>query len=322
MTVRVVAPCRLHFGLLHVPVPGLTHWPDGTPVRTFGGAGLMIESLAVTVSLSPDEPFSVEGSLADRARSVLIQLQQKLGRRGAESGRLVADGPPEHVGLGVGTALSLAVARAVAGPGPVAELARLTRRGRRSGIGVHGFERGGFLLDAGKTPDDFLPTLHTRLPFPDAWRVVLLRPRVVAGWHGDRERAAFDRPRDPAAARATTDRLTTIAFDELPPALAAGDFAAFADAVYRYNRLAGEPFAADQGGPYAGPEVTSVVETLRSWGVVGVGQSSWGPTVFAFAKDAEDANRLAGRARGQFPNLADVTVTRANNHGAATEAHG
>jgi predicted sugar kinase len=85
MTVRVAAPCRLHFGLLHVPVPGLAHWPDRTPVRTFGGAGLMIESPAVTVSFSSDEPFSVAGSLADRARSVLIQLHQKLGRQGSES---------------------------------------------------------------------------------------------------------------------------------------------------------------------------------------------------------------------------------------------
>ena len=39
MNVRVVAPCRLHFGLLHVPTIGFTHWPDGTPVRKFGGVG-------------------------------------------------------------------------------------------------------------------------------------------------------------------------------------------------------------------------------------------------------------------------------------------
>src|SRR5262245_40014863 len=111
MTVRVVAPCRLHFGLLHVPVPGLTHWPDGTPIRQFGGMGLMVESPSVTVEYTPDEPSSVEGSLADRARGTLLLLQQKLDGRASPSGRLVAEGPPEHVGLGVGTALSLALAR-------------------------------------------------------------------------------------------------------------------------------------------------------------------------------------------------------------------
>jgi beta-RFAP synthase len=316
MTVRVVAPCRLHFGLLHVPVPGLTHWPDGTPVRRFGGVGLMIEPPAVTVSLAVGEPFSAEGSLSDRARAGLVLLHQKLGNRRMVCGRHVADGPPEHVGLGVGTALSLAVARAAAGPLPVAELARLARRGRRSGIGVHGFDRGGILFDGGKGVDDFLPTLYRRLPFPGDWRVVLLRPKVGDGWHGDREQAAFDRPRDPARARATTDRLIAIAFDELAPAVADNDFPTFADAAHRYNRLAGEPFAADQGGPFAGPEITGLIETLRSWGVAGVGQSSWGPTVFAFAEDEGDAHRLADRARRHFPNLSDLTVTRANNRGA------
>jgi predicted sugar kinase len=100
------------------------------------------------------------------------------------------------------------------------------------------------------------------------------------------------------------------------PAVKSQDFAAFSDAVQRYNRLAGEPFAADQGGPYSGPEVTAVIDALRAWGAAGVGQTSWGPTVFAFAQDEGEARHLTDRARGQFPNLADVTVAKANNRGA------
>jgi beta-RFAP synthase len=227
-----------------------------------------------------------------------------------------ADGPREHVGLGLGTALSLAVARAFAGNRPVAELAALTGRGQRSGIGVHGFARGGFLVDAGKVGDAKLSTLHARLDFPASWRVVLLQPTVAANWHGEKERAAFARPRDPAAAQAGADRLWEIAVDELIPAVQLADFPAFADAAYRYNRLAGEPFAADQGGTYTGPRVAEIIETLRGWGVAGVGQSSWGPTVFAFAEDNDAANRLEERARNHFPKLAEVIVTRANNTGA------
>jgi beta-ribofuranosylaminobenzene 5'-phosphate synthase len=319
MTVRVVAPCRLHFGLLHVPVPGLTHWPEGTPVRTFGGVGLMVESPAVTVENRRSAVQSFTGSHVDEALGLWIRIHQRVAASGSvlELPRhFHADGPPYHVGLGVGTALRMAVTRVATGRTDARELAKESGRGKRSGIGLYGFELGGLLFDAGKLTDDELPTLHTRMPFPDDWRVVLLRPTVGADWHGDREQAAFDRPRDPAAARASTDRLTAIAFDELAPAVAADDFPMFADAVHRYNRLAGEPFAVDQGGPYAGPEVAELVETLRGWGVAGAGQSSWGPTVFAFAQDAEEANRLAGRARVHFPNLADVTVTAANNRGA------
>ena len=46
--IRVVAPSRLHFGLFHVPVAG-DPWPDGLPVRCFGGVGLMVEEPAVVV---------------------------------------------------------------------------------------------------------------------------------------------------------------------------------------------------------------------------------------------------------------------------------
>jgi beta-RFAP synthase len=309
MTVRVVAPCRLHFGLLHVPVPGVAEGPR------FGGVGLMIDGPTVTVTARPAETISAHGVLSARGSDVLTRVHQQLSNREVRPTQLEADGPPEHVGLGVGTALSLAVARAVAGPRPVAELAALTGRGERSGIGLHGFDRGGFLLDAGKTANGELPALHTRLEFPDDWRIVLLRPAVEVTWAGDRERSAFDRPRDPATAQASTDRMKAVVFDDLVPAVAARDFATFADAVHRYNRLAGEPFAADQGGPYAGPEVTAVIESLLSWGVAGVGQSSWGPTVFAFVRDDDEAHQLAGRANRHFPNLADVTISRANNRG-------
>jgi beta-ribofuranosylaminobenzene 5'-phosphate synthase len=316
MTARVVAPCRLHFGLLHVPVPGVAHWPDGTPVRKFGGVGLMIDTPAVRVAFRPGSDRSFTGSLIDRALGAWVRVRKRIGTDDDPPFHFSANGPPEHVGLGVGTALTLAVARLTAGRLSLSELSKLAGRGERSGIGVYGFDRGGFLLDAGKAADDELPTLHTRLAFPDDWRIVLIRPAVNPNWHGDRERAAFDRSRDPAAAKAATDRLADVAFRELAPAVQGKDFTGFADAVHRYNRLAGEPFAADQGGPYAGPEVTGLIETVRSWSVSGVGQSSWGPTVFAFAKDEPEANDLADRVRSRIPGLAEVTVTAANNRGA------
>ena len=90
------------------------------------------------------------------------------------------------------------------------------------------------------------------------------------------------------------------------PTFIAGDASAVA---------AGEPFAADQGGPYAGPAVTGLIDKLRAWDFAGVGQSSWGPTVFAFAPDHSTAGALAAKLRDRFPDLADVTVTAANNTG-------
>jgi predicted sugar kinase len=84
------------------------------------------------------------------------------------------------------------------------------------------------------------------------------------------------------------------------PALRQKDLAAFGEALGEYNARAGELFAPSQGGTYASAAVADLVAFLTMRGVSGVGQSSWGPCVFAVA-DAERANwlvtRLAGRAQ-------------------------
>lgn len=323
MSTRVTAPGRLHFGLFHVPAGE----PGGTPVRQFGGLGLMVERPVVRVEVRRSEVWTGRGSLGERALGYARRVWETRPdvRDRAAAFEVAADGPPEHVGLGVGTALGMAVAAAVlreAGlstPGAPADLARLVGRGARSGVGMYGFARGGLIADGGKADPGELPRLEERLAFPGDWRVVLLHPGGTARWYGEREVAAFRRPRPADAAAAVTCRLHEAAFGRLIPAVWAADFAGFATAVHDFNRTAGEPFAEDQGGPYAGPAVAELVAELRSWGVVGVGQSSWGPTVFAFAADADEAAALAARACDRMPGKAAVTITAANNMGAAVE---
>ena len=60
--------------------------------------------------------------------------------------------------------------------------------------------------------------------------------------------------------------------------------------MYELNARAGDAFAAAQGGRYAAPAVTALVARLRGLGVKGVGQSSWGPTVFAVVRRGEVGN--------------------------------
>ena len=324
MSVRVVAPCRLHFGLFHVPVDGLTHYPDGRPVRKFGGLGLMIEQPNVTVTARRSKRDTVSGPLFDRAVQFTDQLRQRNVQFAPHE--FHASGPPEHVGLGIGTALGLTLASVMVPTywfgrrldGTV-YLAGLVRRGRRSGIGIHGFREGGFIADDGKVANHEQPQPGSRTHFPDDWRVVLVRPPVQPIWHGDREHAVFGRPRPADRALALTDRLRSLANDTVVPAVRDASFDTFAASIQEFNRLAGEPFHDDQGGPYAGAEVACVIDELIEMGAVGVGQSSWGPTVFAFCRDADEAERLAARARARFSSATEVTVTAANNTGARIE---
>jgi predicted sugar kinase len=155
-----------------------------------------------------------------------------------------------------------------------------------------------------------------RLELPSAWRFVLLVPRRQAGLSGEAERRAFERL--PAVPADVTDRLAGEALTRLLPAAAAGDFAEFATSLHRFNRLAGECFAAAQGGPFLRPDL---VELLQSWGLAGVGQSSWGPTVFAALPDPQSAERLAKRLRGEAAaEDCDAFVAAADNAGARVEA--
>jgi beta-RFAP synthase len=236
---------------------------------------------------------------------------------------------PEHAGLGSGTQLGLAVGRALAACWGLdcdpAALARRVGRGARSALGAHGFAHGGLLVESGKRSADRLAPLVARLPFPEAWRVVLVLPGEggAAGLHGGREAEAFARLADLPAAAGQTDALCRLVLLGLLPALAERDAAAFGEALYEFNVRAGEAFAPVQGGVYADPRAAEVVAFVRREGVPGVGQSSWGPTLFAVTADAERAAHLAVRLRDRFA-LAEpaVLVTPACNHGATLDDTG
>jgi beta-ribofuranosylaminobenzene 5'-phosphate synthase len=296
---RVTTGSRLHFGLLGPPPAG--------GERGFGGCGLMVEQLAVRVAIDPAATWSATGPAAERALAIARRVTDR-------PQRVVVDAcPPEHTGLGVGTQLSLAVARAVRPDLPVDDLARLVGRGHRSAIGVHGFDRGGFLVDGGKRDIEALAPLVARAEFPADWRIVLLTPATSTEWHGDRERDVFA-----GLGGQADDTLCRLMLLGMLPALAEHDLDAFGAALGEYNARAGEPFRAAQGGTYAGQHVAQLVAWLRTEGISGAGQSSWGPTVFAVVGDADRAAAVERQARRTWPGVSTV-VTAARNNGATIE---
>lgn len=309
--IRVVAPSRLHFGLFRVPPAGATE-----AGAAFGGVGLMVERPGVVVVARPAESWRFEGPLASRAQAFATRFMLSLPEQRRRTFQVLVERcPAEHTGLGVGTQLGLTVAKALAvacGEPELssAELAARIGRGERSAIGVHGFDRGGLLADAGKHAGEPLSPLLGHVTLPPEWRAVVFTPRADQ-WHGDRERAAFAaaRPGDPDALRALAEAA-------LLPAAARGDLDAFGESVYEFNRKAGEPFAAAQGGVYASPEIADLIADIRLCGVRGVGQSSWGPTVFAVAGDGDAAAALAERFRGRVPAF----VSRVSAGGHAVQA--
>ena len=314
--IGVRAFSRLHFGVL-----SLGTGEGEVPPRHFGGVGLMIQDPGLSLHVAPAPDWSADGPLATRALQFARGFAASVPPESGPPMRLEVERcAPEHVGLGTGTQLGLAVAQALVTAWGLAglsaaELAARVGRGKRSGLGTHGFALGGFLVDAGKRSPEAVAPVVARADFPEDWRFVLVLPLGRTGLHGPAERRAFEQLKQRAASR--TDVLCRLVLLGLLPALAERDAAAFGDALYEFNRLVGETFALVQGGNYAGPRIEEVVSFIRCQGVRGVAQSSWGPAVCALAEDEARAAELARRLRDRFgPNGCQVFATAASNQGA------
>lgn len=295
--IHVHAPSRLHFGLLHVPAR-----EDGSG-RTFGSVGLMLREPGLHLEAAAATDWSAAGPSSGRALDFARTFLTAVGsdRRCA---LIVHQAPLEHVGLGSGTQLALAVARglveALALPGgTAAELAPKIGRGLRSGIGIHGFDQGGFLVDGGKKPGPTPTPLLVRRPWPEDWQVALYLPERQQGRHGTAEREAFRTLAAGEGDRRRTDSLCRLVLLDLLPALVEENLQDFGEALYEFNRGVGEVFAPVQGGVYADACTTRLIEELRGRGIRGVGQSSWGPTVFAIVQ-REEIDRLCAPPAGRI----------------------
>ena len=319
-TVVVRTTARLHLGFLN---------PGSGNGRQFGSIGLSLDAPHTEVTLQRgvvaddvggDDTDHVVGDDAARAAGYLDTIRARLGLACAHRLRVRAAVPP-HAGLGSGTQLALAVGAAVRmlhgmAPDPRADAAWLGR-GARSGIGVGLFTEGGVVVDGGRGAADAPPPLLARMAMPADWRVILVLDRRQAGLSGREERAAFAAL--PPFPQAATDRLCRLVLMQVLPALAESDLRAFGDGVATLQAEVGEHFARHQGGRFSSARVAAACAALSAAGAVGVGQSSWGPTGFAFAHVNEATQIVASAlATGAAEGL-DVQVRCARNRGAVVE---
>jgi beta-RFAP synthase len=201
-----------------------------------------------------------------------------------------------------------------------AELAVSVGRARRSAIGTYGFAEGGLIVERGKLPGEAVAPLDCRLDLPETWRFVLLQLRMKPGLSGTAEQRAFGQL--PPVPSKTTEQLGNELRRRLIPAAARGDFELFSRGLYEYGRLAGMCFSEVQGGPYNGPQLTELVDAIRSLGVIGVGQSSWGPTIFALlANESQAADFVQQIRRQPLTDGAKISITKVSNQGASIRAN-
>ncbi|MGR9073039.1 MAG: beta-ribofuranosylaminobenzene 5'-phosphate synthase family protein [Gammaproteobacteria bacterium] len=308
--VSVIAPARLHMGFIDL---------SGSLGRHFGSIGVALKEISTRLTVSPADKLRVTGESAARARHCAIELCRQLGvptRFEIQVGAAI----PEHVGLGSGTQMALAIGMALSRfydlNLSVRDVALLTDRGARSGIGIGVFEHGGLVVDGGRGERTEVPPVLVHMEIPESWRFILVFDRRGQGLHGKQEVNAF-RELAPFPEREAA-RFCYLLLMQALPSLAECDIVPFGDVITQLQKSIGGHFAAAQGGVFASPEVSEAMEWLAARGAVAIGQTSWGPTGFCAVGDKEAAGLLVEDARREFSrcgNLSFISVGARNSGG-------
>lgn len=317
-TAEIHTSARLHFGLLAVkPAEG----------RRFGGVGVMIERPGFRLKFSPSHTFQVHGGselIQARIRrfyeSWLSQASLPANSGSSSVSIKVFCEVPSHYGLGSGTQLGLAVGRGLhtlfCGTSICAqELAKQMGRGERSAIGVHGFDEGGFLIEAGQSFPGEISPLVARVEVPEDWRWLLVMPCDSPGLSGTAEQHVFRQMESMTTAR--TAELCRLLLMEWLPAMQGRDFSSATRAMWHYGQNVGEFFSSAQGGTFAHPRMAAMATALRQRGEWGIAQTSWGPTVAILCRDEHHANSLSSYLQiHENVELREIIITPSQNRGA------
>lgn len=315
--ITVKASGRLHMGFFDL---------NGSLGRKFGSIGLSLNEPQLILSARASKELIITGhsdvsaSTIAKATVVAKQLLSQLALQEAVELN-VCQSLPEHAGLGSGTQLALAVGAAISHLYGLhlttIQIAELTKRGGRSGIGIATFDSGGLIIDGGRSVKAALsvPPLLARYDFPENWAILLVFDSNQPGVHGDQERMAFNTlpvfPEDVAA------ELCRHVLMQAMPAVVERDLTAFGQSIKMLQSSIGDYFAPIQGGRYASQLVENVLGYLEASGVACLGQSSWGPTGFAIFENAVEAEQSVVQLRKRF-SYPDLTwkICHALNRGA------
>ena len=299
-SVTVTVPARLHLGFLDL---------NGGLGRRFGSIGLAINGLKTSITFNAASQLRVTGPENERVRGYLQVMQRALDIENTCHVR-IDEVVPAHAGLGSGTQIALAVAAGVRRfhglPLDVRGDAIRLERGARSGVGIGLFDHGGLVVDGGRGPLTTAAPVVSRMPFPEQWRILVVLDPHRQGVHGPDEREVFSKLAPSSDGQAA--HLCRLVLKKALPALAERDIAGFGSAINEMQVLLGDYFAAIQGGSrFSSPDVAAALAALEDEGAYGIGQSSWGPTGFAFAPSAEEANRLVESIYRQ-PRCRDLDI--------------
>jgi beta-ribofuranosylaminobenzene 5'-phosphate synthase len=279
--IQVVTPSRLHITLIDL---------NGALGRIDGSVGLTLNYPSIRINAKKDAQLSVSGTteFAERIKSAASAVLTQHGINGVAID--VVQEYPNHVGLGSGTQVALAVGTAISELYDLhlspTTIAKLTGRGGTSGIGVAAYEFGGFLVDGGhKGKTEFLPSsasgkygpgpIIARHDFPD-WTIVLAIPNL-RGASDKREIDVFQK-QCPLPLNEIQE-LCHVILMEMLPAVVEHDIESFGRSINRVQTIGFKRREIELQ-----PFCAHLVEFMRENGAIGAGMSSFGPVVYGITE--------------------------------------
>jgi len=295
---------------------------NGQSGRRFGSLGLSLNLPRTTLSLAVGECVFGEARLPAYAEQSLQKILNALHIQATISVH-IQEAIPRHFGLGSGTQMALAIGMGISELFGLkitpSDIATITNRGGRSGVGIGTFEHGGLVVDAGRGASTRLPPIIARHAFPLDWRVLLIMDNTHQGIHGEQETNAFKTL--PNMRYADTLQNSYNVLMQALPALLEHDLTAFGQAISQLQFYTGHYFSATQEGLYASQAVASVLQYLHAHGVNAIGQTSWGPTGFAILESETEALGWIAKLSAEMPDAGlKFLLCQANNQGAQIHA--
>jgi len=304
---RIKAPSRLHITLIDL---------NSEIGRVDGGIGLALELPFIEIEAKKSDVFSIRGKYKERTEQVAKKFIELVGLAKAGVELEVTKSFEEHMGLGMGTSLTLSTCKAISELYKLNlsgnEIASLMGRGSTSGIGTAGFEHGGFILDGGHSIEakpDFLPSsaskakpapVLVRHDFPD-WKIAIVIPKGIKV-HGSGEVNIF-KTHCPIP-RNEIEKLSHTILMKVLPAVVEKDISAFGAGITEIQKIGFKQIEVN----LQSNKVRVILKKCQELSY-GAGLSSFGPAIYCIVEDEDKLREEVGRE-------AKIIFTKANNTGA------
>jgi len=278
----IKTPSRLHMGIIDL---------SREFIRSYGALGLTIKN-GFTIEVKKQEKgltINANEKNVEEVREVYNKLKQSLQFDTGFHVKVKED-IPRHVGLGSTTQLSLGTGMGMTqlsghNVDPI-KLASVLGRANYSAIGTYGFKYGGFILEGGKSAPIEIPPLLFRNSIPDDWRFIIIR---VKYWEGFDEKEEQPIMEEVKVDKKFPQMISHHILMGILPALKKADIEDFGYHMTDIQEAVGKSFSEYQNGVFH-PAVGEIIKELKEH-TYGVGQSSWGPTIYGLT-DVDHAGNV------------------------------